>query len=212
VPTLIYKHNTKDKAMDKTTLTPEESFDIITKAISNFKINYKEGAKIFLLWGWMMSIASFSNFIVLKILRHKEAYELSGIFSLGNWLLFILSTFIILFFMERKTNKDKKIYSHLESYINILWTVSGISMFVATFLSFKLGIVPPTILLLIAGIATTITGLVIKFKPLIIGGIAFFIFSIATTFVSNENTALITGAAIICGYLIPGYFLKTAKE
>ncbi len=198
--------------MDKTILTPEESFDIITKAISNFKMNYKEHAKMFLLWGWMLSIASFSNFIILKILDHKEAYELSGIFSLGNWFLFILSTFIILFFMERKINKDKKIYSHLESYINKLWAVSGISMFVATFLSFKLGIVPPTILLLITGIATTITGLVIKFKPLIIGGIAFFIFSIATTFVSNHNTALITGTAIICGYLIPGYFLKSAKE
>ena len=198
--------------MNKTNLTPEESFEIITKAISNFKINYKEHANMFLLWGWMMSIASFSNFIILKILHHKEAYELSGIFSLGNWLLFILSTFIIMFFMERKTNKDKKIYSHLESYIDKLWTVISISMFVGTFLSFKLGIVPPTICLLIIGIATTITGLVIKFKPLIIGGIAFFIFSIATTFVSNHNTALITGVAIICGYLVPGYLLKSAKE
>ena len=67
-------------------------------------------------------------------------------------------------------------------------------------------------MLLIAGLATTTSGLLIKFKPLIIGGIAFFIFSIATTFVSNEYLSLITGAAIICGYLIPGYFLKSAKE
>ena len=66
--------------------------------------------------------------------------------------------------------------------------------------------------MLIAGIATTTSGLLIKFRPLIIGGMTFFIFSIATTFVSNEYMALITGAAIICGYLIPGYFLKSAKE
>jgi hypothetical protein len=66
-------------------------------------------------------------------------------------------------------------------------------------------------MLLITGIATTTTGLVIKFKPLILGGITFFIFSIAATFVSNEYISLIVCVAIICGYIIPGYFLKSAK-
>ena len=61
-------------------------------------------------------------------------------------------------------------------------------------------------------LGNTTTGLVIKFRPLIIGGMSFFIFSIATTFVTNEYLALVVGAAIICGYLIPGYFLRAAKE
>ena len=114
--------------------------------------------------------------------------------------------------MERKINKDKKVYSYLESYLKNLWKVTAASFFIATLLCIKLEIAPPPIMLLIAGIATTTSGLLIKFKPLIIGGMTFFIFSIATTFVSNEYISLITGAAIICGYLIPGYFLKSAKE
>ena len=85
-------------------------------------------------------------------------------------------------------------------------------MFVATFICIKLGIVPQSLLLLLAGIGTTITGLLIKFKPLVIGGIAFFIFCIATTFVADDYIALLTGVSIICGYLIPGYLLKSAKE
>jgi hypothetical protein len=52
----------------------------------------------------------------------------------------------------------------------------------------------------------------IKFKPVIIGGIVFFVFSIATSFVYNEYIALLTGAAILLGYVIPGYYLKSAKE
>ena len=198
--------------MDKTILTPEESFSIINKAIASFKMSYQENAKIFLLWGWMMTLSCFSHFIIFNIIHSKEAYELSGLFSIGNWLFFIFMTFTIQYFMLRKINRDKKVHSHLENYIKILWMVSGASMFVATFLSFKLGIVPPTIILLIAGIATTITGLLIKFRPLTIGGIAFFIFSVATTFISNENVLLITAVAIICGYLIPGYFLKSGVE
>jgi hypothetical protein len=198
--------------MKKNNLTPEESFTIINKAISNFKMNYKESAKTFLLWGWMLTLASFSNFIILKVLHSTETYELMGLFSLGNWVLFGLSTFIIQYFMGRKINKDKKVYSHLDNYIKKLWVATAIGFFVAVILCIKLGIAPPPIMLLIAGIATTTSGLLIKFKPVIIGGIAFFIFSIATTFVLNEYIALIVGMAIICGYLIPGYFLKSAKE
>lgn len=198
--------------MDNNNLTPEDSFEIINKAISNFKMNYKESAQIFLLWGWILTLASFSNFIILKILHSKEAYELMGPYSLGNWAVFGIIGFIILYFMDRRINKSKKVYSYLESYIKKLWTVSAVSFFIAALICIKLEIAPPPIMLLIAGIATTTSGLLIKFKPLIIGGMSFFIFSIATTFVTNEYLALIVGAAIICGYLIPGYFLKFAKE
>ncbi len=59
--------------MENNNLTPEESFSIINKAIANFKLNYRETAKVFLLWGWVLAIASFSNFIILKILYSREA-------------------------------------------------------------------------------------------------------------------------------------------
>jgi hypothetical protein len=205
--------------MEKDNLTPEESFDIINKAISNFKMNYKENALVFLLWGWILTLASISNFIILKIVSNWEAHELmagkwelKGLYILGNWIVFCLIGFIILYFMVRKINKYKKVYSHIDKFIEYLWWSTAASFVFATVICFRLRIEPPVLMLLIAGIATTTTGLVIKFKPLIIGGISFFIFSIATTFVTNEYLALLVGAAIICGYLIPGYFLKAAKE
>jgi hypothetical protein len=197
--------------MDKTVLTPEESFDLISKHISNFKLNYKESGNIFLLWGWILTFASFSNFIILKVLHSKGAYELMGLLSISNWIAFVLIGFIVQFFMLRKTNMDKKAHSYLESYIKNLWIVAAASFFIGAFICFKLGITPPPIMLLIAGIATTTSGILIKFRPVIIGGLAFFIFSIAATFVSNEYISLLTGVAIICGYLIPGYFLKSTQ-
>jgi len=197
--------------MIKDNLTPEESFEIITKAISNFKNNYKENSKSFLLWGWIMSLASFSHFLVIKYLLSKEAYEAMLLSGIGTWTVFVLTGFLIEYFTIRKRIKNKKVFSHLDRFINILWKVSGSSIPVLIFISVKLGIPPPPIFLLMMGIATTITGLLIKFKPVTFGGIAFFLFSIISTFVPNENTLLITGAAIICCYLIPGYFLKSAK-
>jgi hypothetical protein len=205
--------------MEKDNLTPEESFEIINKAISNFKMNYKENSLVFLLWGWILTLASISNFIILKIVSSWEAHEqiagkweLKGLYILGNWVVFCSIGFIVLYFMIRKINREKKVYSHIDKFIEYLWWATAASFVIATIICFRLRIEPPVLMLLIAGIATTTTGLVIKFKPLIIGGISFFLFSIATTFVTNEYLALLVGAAIICGYLIPGYFLKAAKE
>jgi|SRR6185312_7350964 len=198
--------------MDKNYLTPEESFTIITKAISNFKTNYKESAQIFLLWGWILTIACFAQFIILKILRSKEAYAQIGLYSIANWVVLILIGFIIQFFILRKIDKEKKVRSYLEGYLKSLWIVSIGSYLVAAIICIKLAIEPLPIILLIAGIGTTTTGLLLRFRPLAIGGIAFFIFSIATTFVSGEYLNLFAGAAIIFGQLIPGYLLKSAKE
>lgn len=205
--------------MDKSNLTPEESFDVINKVIANYKINYKESAQVFLLWGWILTLTSISTFIILKILSRWEAHELmagkwelKGLFILGNWVVFILIGFIIMYFMVRNMNKNKKVISYIDKFVNNLWWVIMASFFIAIFISIRLEIAPPPIMLLIGGIATTTTGLAIKFKPLILGGISFFIFSIAATYVTNEYLALVVSAAIICGYLIPGYFLKSAKE
>jgi len=198
--------------MEKNYLSPEDSFKTIDKAISNYKMNYKEHAKTFLNWGWVLAFASFSNFFILMVLHNKEAYNLMGLYSLGNWALFALIGFIIQYFVGKTIVKQKIVYSYLDGYIKKLWTVSGISFLVATIICIKLEIAPPPIMLLIGGIATTVSGLFIKFKALVFGGIAFFIGSIATTFVLNEYIALIVGASIIFGYLIPGYLLKSAKE
>lgn len=198
--------------MEKKELTPEESFDVINKAIANFKINYRESSKVFLLWGWILTLTSISNFILLKFVHSTEPWVLKGYVILANWVVFILIGSIIMYFMVRKMNKEKKVHSHIDKFIDNLWWVTAPSFFIAGFICIKSGIAPPPLMLLVAGIATTTTGLVIKFSPLIIGGMSFFIFSIAATFVANEYLALVVGAAIICGYLIPGYLLRAAKE
>ena len=113
--------------MEENSLTPEESFEIINKAISNFKMNYKENSKVFLLWGWILTLASISSFIILKILSSWEAHELmvgkwelKGLIFLGNWIVFCSIGFIIMYFMVRKMKKNKKVYSHIDKFIDNL--------------------------------------------------------------------------------------------
>jgi hypothetical protein len=56
---------------------------------------------------------------------------------------------------------------------------------------------------------TLVSGMILKFRPLIFGGIGFWVFGILGFLVSMETQPLIGAAAIICGYLIPAYLLKS---
>jgi hypothetical protein len=67
--------------------------------------------------------------------------------------------------------------------------------------------VPPYILLM-AGLPTFVSGWIIKFKPLIAGGISFWIFALVAYFAGPSFAPLAVPVAMLTGYLIPGYMLK----
>jgi hypothetical protein len=46
---------------------------------------------------------------------------------------------------------------------------------------------------------------------LIIGGILFFISAIASVYIPDNYKPLLSGVAIVAGYLIPGYLLKSSN-
>ena len=61
------------------------------------------------------------------------------------------------------------------------------------------------LILTMAAMPTFISGVLIKFKPLITGGITFWIFALVAHFGGQELSALAVPAAMLTGYLIPGY-------
>jgi hypothetical protein len=62
------------------------------------------------------------------------------------------------------------------------------------------------------GLGTFVSGGVLKFKPLIVGGIACWVISIIAFFASPANVLLLTALSIIIAYLVPGYMLKSKEE
>jgi len=66
--------------------------------------------------------------------------------------------------------------------------------------------------LIMAGIGTTVSGMVMKFRPLVWGGILFFAAAVAGIYLSDAALPLLMGLAMIGGYLVPGYLLKAAHE
>ena len=100
-----------------------------------------------------------------------------------------------------------KIQTYNGNAISALWTAIGFAFIsIVFFASQKINILP-TIILLYA-IGTFVTGKIIDFKPLVIGGSICFLLSIVIAFIKDENHLLIMAAAILISYIIPGFLLK----
>ena len=95
-----------------------------------------------------------------------------------------------------------------------MWTWIGF-LIAATVLfivqSKSMDTVAPYILLL-AGFPTFLSGFIIKFKPLILGGICFWIMALVVHFAGPSLAPLGTPVAMLTGYLIPGYMLKNKVD
>jgi hypothetical protein len=63
-------------------------------------------------------------------------------------------------------------------------------------------------ILLLAGFPTFVSGFIIKFRPLIAGGICFWIIALAVNFAPPSFAPLGMPIAVLTGYLIPGYMLR----
>lgn len=193
--------------------TPEQSLELIGQFILNYRKNLREKSFYFLIWGWLITLASISHFVILKVLQGLHDYEKIGLFSLINWCTFTILGLIITVIHSAKESVQKSIKSHLDKFIKTLWQFTALVIFMNLFFCIQLKyFFPSPFILSVVGLATIVTGITVKYRPVIFGGIAFFIFAFVSSFISNEYQLLINAVALITGYLIPGYMLRAEKQ
>ena len=183
-------------------LSPQESLDLIAEAIAKTKDNIRENSFGFLLWGWLIAIASFAYFIL-------HQYTTFQYYFLPFPILAAIGIFGTAFFFRKKNSEST--LSNITYFINKMWIVLGICFIMVVFINVTQGNMPFTYTLIIAGIGTLVSGWVMRFRPLIIGGILLLISAVSSIYVVDEYKPLLHGIAIIIGYLIPGYLLKKSK-
>ena len=184
---------------DEKMMTGEESLKIITDMINKTKVNISQGSFHLLFWGWLIFLCSISDFILSRYTGIAHPYYV--------WFIVIPGIFVSMIygFVKGRKATVRTYAERVYMWIWIGFLASFISLFVIQ--SKNLGAVGQYILLL-AGFATFVSGIIIRFRPLIIGGISFWIIAIAVSFTGPSIAPLGMPLAVITGYLIPGYMLK----
>jgi hypothetical protein len=183
-------------------LSAEESLQIITSMINQAKGNIKRNSFYFLLWGWIVVIANLGVFIMLKL-------ELSHPYYV--WLI-ALPAWILTMYRSYKSGRSGTNLTHLAKTNIWLWATYGITIVILIFFGYKLNYHINPLILLTTATPTFVSGIIIRFKPLIIGGVLFWLFGIIGFIVPFDYQTLIAALAITTGYLIPGYLLKAKQE
>ncbi len=180
-------------------MTGEESLKIISEMINKTKVNIRQGSFHLLFWGWLIFICSLTEYLLSKLTDIPNPWIV--------WLLVIPGAFVSMIYGYVNGRKAKV---HTYAEIIYVWTwmgflLSAIVLFIIV--SKDMESVPPFILTL-AAVPTFISGFIIKFRPLIIGAITFWIFALVAHFGGFDIAHLAVPVAMLTGYLIPGYLLK----
>jgi hypothetical protein len=182
-------------------MDPLQSLKLISEAILRTKEDLKSHSSLYLIWGWLVAVASLSFFVL-------HSYTSFRFFFLPFPVLGLTGIVITLFHYRAKQHTTE---TYLSFYLKNLWLVLGICFILTVFVSLFQKIQPFTYTMLIGGIGTLVSGLSLRFRPLTAGGVLFFIFAILSILVPGQYGPLLHGIAVITGYLIPGYLLKYAK-
>lgn len=185
--------------MEEKEITNQESLQLIMNMINQAKVNVQQSSFHLLLWGWIVSIASFTHYYLMMYssVPHPEfawMITLPGVVASG----------IFGFIHGRKAT----IHTYAD-WINFMtWMGFLISMVLIQVFFYQQGSAIGILILVFMGNAVFLSGHILKFKPLIYGGIMFWFASIVGFILNDETILLITGISVIFGYLIPGYMLK----
>jgi hypothetical protein len=180
-------------------MSGEESLRIITEMINKTKVNIRQGSFHLLFWGWLIFACSISEYLLMKFTGLTHPYYV--------WFFVIPGAFVSIIY-GFVTGRKAKVHTYADMLYMWTWLgflMTGIVLFIVH--SKSLETVGPYILLL-AGFPTFVSGFIIKFRPLIIGGICFWVMAIVVTFAGPSVAPLGMPLAVMTGYLIPGYILK----
>ena len=59
------------------------------------------------------------------------------------------------------------------------------------------------------GMPTFMSGILLRFRPLVIGGIGCWVLSVLTRFIDYDYQLLMLAAAMVIAWIIPGYILRS---
>ena len=187
-------------------MSHEQSLELITKMINTSKANLKDNSIFFLLWGWLVLFAAITHYFLM---------EFSVSYAWLPWPVMMTGGGIASAVIGIRIGKKSNVMTYFDKSLMYLWY--GF-FYVVVFIVVMGGIGKlswqqvQALIILLYGLGTFVSGGILKFKPLIFGGIFAWIVAIIVFFADYQNTLLLSAISIVVAYLIPGYMLRKKEN
>jgi hypothetical protein len=188
--------------MNQSTFTEQDSIQVIQEMIANAKKDVRNDRFYYLIWGWLTLIASLGHFALLKI-GYEHPYIV--------WLLMFVGG-IASWLRTRKHKRDSRVKTYVDRFISNIWIAVSAGILIslvaaATAVGYQ---VAYPFLITLFGIGTYMSGVIFKFRPLMIGGILNWLIALTAFYVGFEIQLLLLALSMVVSYLIPGYMVKAS--
>ncbi len=178
-------------------LTPEQSFELITKVIDEAKSKFEENGFIYVFWGALIAITSISQFFLLQY----EYYDV----NYYPYFLMPLGAIYTGFYFSRKSMGKR---NQIGAIVSVTWIILSVNMLILGFFyggSLQDNLIPVLLILVSAGII--VAGSSIKSSLVIISGIIINISAFVCFKLEWMYQPLLMGIVSIIAIFIPGLIL-----
>ena len=186
-------------------MTNSDQIKIINDMISKTRTNLKPLSFNLIFWGTFINIMSLIHYVFPAFIQ--QTYYSAGIY----WIALPMIGMIYMTRWNIKKYTEIGYSTTLSRAIKIIWGVFGFGWLMITLFSLYKGINPVPDILFLLGLVVVMTGMIIKFKPLTIGGMVMFIFIFNLNQNPDQNFLIVNMIGVTLGLLIPGIMLSRMK-
>jgi hypothetical protein len=185
----------------KENFTGEESLKIINEMIETAKNSVSDKSFHYLLWGWLVLIASGVDYYLLTVI-HTPYHWIAWPFLMGAG---GILAFVYILFQKRK----ETVKTHFEAFLGYTWTSVLVALFLTAFFGARFGNQAAyPVIMIIYGMGLFVSGMAFRFVPLVIGSVCCWACALVACYVTYEHQLILLGISVLSGYIIPGYILK----
>jgi uncharacterized membrane protein YccF (DUF307 family) len=178
-----------------------ESLRIIDSMINKARNRFSENGHLYLVWGYTILAITLLQFAVVSFQWLESPHAL--------WGLCFLPWGYMLVYLGRKKRKAT-VRTYTEEIASVVWLVFAgmmiITGFVLSYTNAFLAMYPAYLILY--GMPTTLSGYILRFRPLLLGGLSCWVLSIACLYAPTAYQILFLGAAVVLAWIIPGHLLQ----
>ena len=202
--------------MDTNKKTPEgmdeqQSLLVIREMIQVSRKNLRHDGILFIVWGWALFAMSIVGYSERVFILTFTAEDILNILETG------LPLLAVAYSVYYVANSRKKVQTYIGISLRYVWVSLFVSMVLVNLIQFNIlrninfELQHPIFMVFMA-FAITVTGGILRYRLIVIGGIAFGLFAFLCSYLKLEQQLLAEAFAWIIAFIVPGHILYAHRQ
>ncbi len=190
----------KEERSEEKVLTPQEGFEVIRQMIELAKRDVRDDGFHFLLWGAIVAVSALTEWYLQNMTETENVWL--------PWFILPAVGGLTSLLREWKRERTKRSESVIRKWYGQIWLAFVVCLAFALFYSIWHQRPPIPLVLMLSAFATYLSGVLLQFAPLRWGSLALFAGGVLCFLLMPSQHSLVMVAAIVLGYLLPGFLLN----